>query len=111
MGSIWVDPETEQKYQWQERWLIIKSNALASRQIKSLETRLAKGKEALISLQKRPGKDEKVLEQKIQEVFKNHRLTKYFEYSIEKKITYNKVYKGRGSRTESLPIVEFVKQI
>lgn len=68
LGSIWVDPETEQKYQWEERWLVIKSNSLASRQIKSLETRLVKGEKALLSLQKRPGKDEKLLEQKIQEV-------------------------------------------
>ena len=99
LGNMWVDLETQKKYQWQERWLVVKSNSLASRQIKGLETRLVKGEEALISLQKRPGKDEKLLEQKIQEVFKNYRLTKYFEYSIEKKITYNKVYKGRGSRS------------
>ncbi|ARI79847.1 hypothetical protein C789_5102 [Microcystis aeruginosa FACHB-905 = DIANCHI905] len=45
--------------------------------------------------QKRPGKDEKVLEKKIQEIFKSYRLTGYLEYSIEKKISYKKVYKGR----------------
>lgn len=78
---------------------IIKSNSLASRQIKNLETRLAKGEEALLSLQKRPGKDEKLLEQKIQEVLKKQRLLKYIEYSIEKKISYQKVYQGRGSRS------------
>jgi hypothetical protein len=32
-----------------EGWLAIKSNALAGRQIKNLETRLAKGEQALIS--------------------------------------------------------------
>jgi transposase len=100
LGSIWIAPETEEKYQWEERWLVIKSKTLAERQINNLETRLSKGKQALISLQKKTGKDEKVLEQKIQEVFTNYRLTKYIEYSIETKITYNKVYKGRGSRSE-----------
>ncbi len=33
LGNIWVEPETKKNYQWQERWLVIKSNALASRQI------------------------------------------------------------------------------
>nr|WP_035798664.1 IS1634 family transposase [Crocosphaera chwakensis] len=100
LGNIWVEPETEKIYQWQERWLVIKSNALASRQIKGLDSRLAKGEKALFSLEKRPGKDEKLLEQKIQEILKSYRLTKYIEYSIEKKISYKKVYKGCGSRSE-----------
>lgn len=100
LGNIWVEPETEKRYQWEERWLVIKSNALASRQIKGLESRLAKGEEALLSLQKRPAKDEKRLEQKIKEILKSYRLTKYVEYSIDKEISYKKVYKGRGSRSE-----------
>lgn len=100
LGNIWVEPETQKRYQWEERWLVIKSNALASRQIKGLESRLVKGEEDLLSLQKRLGKDEKVLEQKIQEILKSYRLTGYLEYSIEKKISYKKVYKGRGSRSE-----------
>jgi len=36
--------------------LVVKSNALASRQIKALESRLIKGEKALLSLQNRPGK-------------------------------------------------------
>ncbi len=99
LGNIWVEPETKKRYQWEERWLVIKSNALASRQIKGLESRLVI-EEDLLSLQKRPGKDEKVLEEKIQEILKSYRLTKYIEYSIEKQISYKKVYKGRGSRSE-----------
>ncbi|MFM6405110.1 MAG: hypothetical protein ACKPGT_10805, partial [Microcystis sp.] len=47
-GNIWVDPESEKRYQWEERWLVIKSNALASRQIKGLESRLVKGEKALL---------------------------------------------------------------
>ena len=101
LGSIWVEPETKKRYLWQERWLVVKSNSLASRQVKGLESRLVKGEKALLSLKKRPGKDEKLLEQKVREILKNHRLTQYIEYSIEKKISYDKVYKGRGSRSEN----------
>ena len=101
LGSIWVDPESKKRYQWNERWLVVKSNALASRQIKGLESRLIKGEERLLSLQKRPGKDEKNLEQKVREALKNLRLTQYIAYCIEKKESYRKVYKGRGSRSDS----------
>jgi transposase len=99
LGNIWVDPESEKRYQWEERWLVIKSNALASRQIKGLESRLVKGEKALLSLQKRPSKDEKLLEEKIQKVLKDYRLSNYIRYSIEKEVSYKKVYKGSGSRS------------
>jgi transposase len=100
LGNIWVEAETDKRYQWEERWLVVKSNSLASRQIKGLESRLLKAEKALFSLKKRPGKDKKLLEQKIREVLKKHRLTKYIEYSIERKISYDKVYQGHGSRSQ-----------
>ncbi|MDB9410048.1 IS1634 family transposase [Microcystis aeruginosa CS-558/01A06] len=99
LGSIWVDPESKKRYQWNERWLVVKSNALASRQIKGLGSRLIKGEEKLLSLQKRPGKDEKVLEQKVREALQKLGLTRYITYSIEKKQSYKKVYKGLGHRS------------
>lgn len=99
LGNIWVEPETEKRYQWEERWLVIKSNALASRQLKGLESRLSKGETALLSLKERPGQDEKILEQKIQGILNKYKLSKYIDYSIEKKTRYKKVYKGRGSRS------------
>ena len=100
LGIIWIDPESKKRYQWNERWLVVKSNPLASRQIKGLESRLNKGEEKLLSLQKRPGKDEKLLEQKVREALKTQGLTQYITYSIEKKQSYKKVYKGCGSRSD-----------
>ena len=38
LGSIWLEPETKTQYKWTERWLGVKSNALAQRQIKGLGT-------------------------------------------------------------------------
>lgn len=99
LGNIWVEPETEKRYQWSERWLVIKSNALASRQLKGLESRLSKGEAALLSLKERPGQDKKILEQKIQGILNKNKVSKYIDYSIEKKTRYKKVYKGRGSRS------------
>jgi transposase len=100
LGNIWIDPESKKCYQWMERYLVVKSNALATRQIKGLENRLIKGEDKLLFLQKRPGKDEKLLEEKVREALKTQGLMKYITYSIEKKQSYKKVYKGRGSRSD-----------
>ena len=101
LGSIWVEPETKKSHQWEERWLVVKSNALASRQIKGLHSRLLKGEKALATLAQRPGNEEQVLCRKVEEILKSNRLTKYIEYSIEKKMSYDKVYQGFGNRSES----------
>lgn len=100
LGSIWVEPTTKTDYKWMERWLVVKSNALATRQIKGLHSRLEKGESALAALRKRPGNDEQVLQKKVEDILRNNRISKYIEYSIEKKISYDKVYKGYGSRSQ-----------
>ena len=101
LGSIWTEAETQKCYRWEERWLGIKSNSLATRQIKSLHNRLVKGEEKLARVSQRPGNDEQLLRQKVIEILKTHGLSKYIQYSIDKKISYDKVYRGRGSRKES----------
>jgi transposase len=101
LGSIWVEPQTKTDYKWIERWLVVKSNTLATRQIKGLHTRLEKGEKALFNLATRPGNEEKVLQRKVEEILKNNRISKYIEYSITKKISYDKVYIGHGSRSQS----------
>lgn len=101
LGSIWIEPERKKCYKWIERWLVVKSNALAQRQIKGLHSRLHKAEKALATLAQRPGNEQQVLQSKVEEILKTNRLTKYIEYSIEKKISYDKVYQGFGSRSQS----------
>ena len=101
LGSIWVEPDTKKSYQWEERWLVVKSNALAQRQIKGLHTRLQKGEKALATLAQRPGNEQQVLQRKVEDILKSNRLSKYIEYSISKKISYDKVYQGHGPRSQS----------
>jgi hypothetical protein len=33
LGSLWLDPDNGQWHRWSERWLVIRSHALAQRQI------------------------------------------------------------------------------
>lgn len=55
LGSLWLDPDTGQWHRWSQRWLVIRSHALAQRQIKGLEQRLQKAEKALVSLAAKPG--------------------------------------------------------
>lgn len=45
--------------------------------------------------------DEQVLQKKVEDILKTHRVSKYIEYEITKKISYDKVYIGHGSRSQS----------
>ena len=65
LGSLWLDPDTGQWHRWSERWLVIRSHALAQRQIKGLEQRLQKAEKALVSLAARPGQNAQILQEKI----------------------------------------------
>lgn len=96
LGSLWLDPDTRQWHRWSERWLVIRSHALAQRQIKGLEQRLQKAEKALVSLAARPGQDAKILQEKVEQILKCHRVEEYLLVSINKKIQYSKVYEGVG---------------
>ncbi|MEQ8957324.1 MAG: hypothetical protein RLP02_05270 [Coleofasciculus sp. C2-GNP5-27] len=49
LGSLWFSTENQQWHRWSERWLVIRSHALAMRQIKGLQQRLQKAEAALAS--------------------------------------------------------------
>jgi hypothetical protein len=57
LGSLWLDPHSKQWHRWLERWLVIRSHALAARQIKGLEQRLQKAEKALTQFASKPGTD------------------------------------------------------
>jgi transposase len=68
----------------------------AQRQIKGLEQRLQKAEKALVSLAARPGQDAKILQEKVEQILKRHRLEEYLLVTINKKIQYPKVYESVG---------------
>ncbi len=98
LGSLWLDPDpdTGEWHRWLERWLVIRSHALAQRQIKGLEQRLQKAETALVSLAAKPGQDIKVLQEKVEQILKRHRVEEYLLVTINKKIQYPKVYESAG---------------
>ena len=96
LGSIWQDPDTKQWHYWSERWLVIRSAAVAQRQIQGLEQRLSKAEMALAKLAQKTGNDAKVLQTNIDAILQRHRLAKYLTVTLEQKISYKKVYNGSG---------------
>ena len=96
LGSLWLDPESQQWHRWSERWLVIRSHALAHRQNKGLQQRLLKAEKALASLASKPGQDIQVLQEKVDRILKHHRVSDYLNVTITKQIRYPKVYQGSG---------------
>ncbi|MEP0879924.1 IS1634 family transposase [Funiculus sociatus GB2-M2] len=96
LGSLWLDPDTRQWHRWSERWLVIRSHALAQRQIKGLEQRLQKAEKALVSLAAKPGQDAKILQEKVEQILQRHRVEEHLLVTVNKKIQYPKVYESVG---------------
>lgn len=96
LGSIWLDPNTKEWHHWSERWLVIRSAALARRQIEGLEQRLDTAEIALTKLALKTGNDTKALQIKVNTLLKRHRVSEYFAVTLMQKITYKKVYNSPG---------------
>lgn len=96
LGSIWQDPDTKTRHYWSERWLVIRSAAVAQRQIQGLEQRLIKAEIALAKLVHKPGNDVKVLQTKVDAILQHHRVSEYLAVTLKQKISYNNVYNGSG---------------
>jgi len=96
LGSLWWDKEKQQWSRWSERWLVVCSYALKQRQLKSLSARLSKAELALEKLVKKTPQDEMTLQTKVESILKRYRVNEQILTSIEKKISYQKVYQGAG---------------
>ncbi len=77
------------------------SYALQQRQLKSLSARLNKAELALEKLVQKPPQDELILQTKVESILKRYRLKEQIITSIEKKISYQKVYQGAGRGGEN----------
>ncbi len=103
LGSLWFDEEKQQWHRWAERWLVIRSDALARKQIKGLEKRLVKAELALAPLVARPGQDAAVLQQKADKILHRYRVSSYLSFTIDKKFHYLKVYENPGRPSPHSP--------
>ena len=103
LGSLWWEKKNQQWYRWSERWLVVCSYALQQRQLKSLSARLSKAELALEKLAQKPPQDEVILQSKVENILKRYRVSEQILTSIEKKISYQKVYEGAGRGSQNRP--------
>lgn len=78
LGKLNQASETAEAFHWSERYLVVRSDALAQRQQKGLHQRIEKAEQALSKLGEKPVKDHCVLKTKVQTLLKRYRVTDYF---------------------------------
>jgi len=109
--TIQATLENESIHEWQERWLITKSDAHAARRIKAFNTRLDKADQKLKAL--KPKKDESAAAflERAQRILKNMKFRDFIHLEVHDKVETRKKYKGRGRPGPNTPfeIIEIHK--
>jgi transposase len=82
LGKLKHGSEAGEAFHWLERYLVVRSDALAQRQQKGLHQRLEKAEQALSKLATKPVKDHCVLKTKVETLLKRYRVTDCFVTQI-----------------------------
>ena len=97
LGKIAADGAQEKSFHWLERYLVVRSNALAHRQQKSLHQRLDKAEQALSKLAAKSHPDHCALHTKVQSILKRYRVVDYLLTEIETETVTRYAGPGRPS--------------
>ena len=100
LGKIEYDSDTEESFHWWERYLVVRSDALAQRQQKSLYQRLDKAEQALSKLATKAHEDHCALQTKVQSILKRYRVKDYFLTEIESETVTRYAGPGRPSHKD-----------
>lgn len=94
LGQLWQDPDTEQRYCWSERYLVVRSPALQQRQLQGLHQRLHRAEQALAKVAAHPHQDCCELINQVQTILKRHRVSEFFAFEVQPQLITR--YRGRG---------------
>ena len=94
LGKLRPQSETDPAFHWIERYLVVRSDALAERQKTGLHQRLEKAEQALRKLAAKPSPDHCVLTTKVQALLKRYRVSDYFTTDIRRESVTR--YRGPG---------------
>jgi transposase len=103
LGTFWQAAPDTYRYQWQERYLVIRAEALAQRQLQGLEQRLERTQQALTKLTAKPASDCCVLQNQGQAILKRHRTEDYFSTTLTSQLITQQLKPGRPSRKNPSP--------
>ena len=101
LGKIEYDSNTGDSFHWWERYLVVRSDALAQRQQKNLHQRLDKAEQALSKLAGLPHQDHCTLQTKVQSILKRYHVRDYFLTEIDTETVTRYAGPGRPSRQDT----------
>ena len=101
LGKLQHGSEAVEAFHWSERYLVVRSDALAQRQQKSLYQRLEKAEHALAKLAAKPAKDHCGLKTQADAVLKLHRVGDYFVTQINPESVTRHPRPGRPSKKDT----------
>ena len=92
----WQPPDIQAETIWDERRLVVQSEAHARRQQRGLEERLTKAEASLATLNQRPVANREELESRTFGILKRYDLTDYLNLTFHEQATCRTRYVGRG---------------
>ena len=96
-GCVWQSPDDkEETIAWNERRLVVQSEAHARRQRFGLQERLAKAEAALTALNIRPTANQAEVESRAQAILKRYDLAEYLNLTFHEQVARQTHYVGRG---------------
>ena len=98
LGTFWQAAPDTYRYQWEERYLVIRAEALAQRQLQGLEQRLDRTQQALGKLAAKPASDCCRLQNQVQAILTRHRTEAFFSPTITPQLITRQLKPGRPSR-------------
>ena len=106
--GLWSDEallasEAKSRVRWEERALVINSEALAERQVAGLQARLQTTETALAQLAQSPGTTRAKLEAKVQQLLNKHRTANFFNIEVLEDVTSVQRQVGRGRPSPKRP--------
>lgn len=90
-------------YQWNERWMVSRSDAHAQRRVKSFDNRLEKAEEKLSKLKAKSKDTVDSFQSKADKILKAYNLEEYLRVEINEDITTQKKHIGRGRPRPDTP--------
>jgi transposase len=88
--------DSESGHQWQERWLIVKSNTYAETQRKAFLKRLGKAIEELGCLKPKKDEDQAQFRTRAEKILKNRKVEDCITLQVEETVTHEEKFLGRG---------------
>ena len=92
----WTDPDTQVRVAWEERRLVVQSEAHAQRQRLGLRARLEKAENAVRALNAKPSTEPEALIARAQAILERHQVSAYLSLTFREHVAQYTRYVGPG---------------